>query len=682
MDPLVGQVLDRRYEVEGRIAVGGMATVYRAVDTRLDRLLALKVMHPSLAADPGFVDRFIREAKAVARLDHPNVVGVFDQGTDGTYVFLAMELVAGCTLRDVLRERGALQPRAALDILEPVLAALGAAHRSGLVHRDVKPENVLIGDDGRVKVADFGLVRAVDTNTTSTSAGAVLGTVSYLAPEQIEHGTVNARTDVYACGVLLYEMLTGSKPHEGGTPMQVIYKHLNEDVTAPSKAFPGLAHEMDGLVAAAAARDPERRPHDAIELLALMQATRRALTDEQLDVTPPAAGAAPTGVGTSDRTERHTTRLSRRKAAPAATPTPAMGVPAGAGTPGTPGAPGTPGGDQLNRTSRLQLPPELAHRRAEPAAFPSPPPPRRRPGPGGLAGLRARRGLVALLTVVALALGVGAAAWYIGVGRYTSTPSVLGVSKTAAERKLAGAGLEAEFNGEFSESVPKGKVVSTDPGPGGRIRGGGTVEVFLSKGPERIPVPKVEGKPLAEAKKAIQDAKFTVGRQKQAFSEEVPKGAVIRTDPVAGRRLKPDTAISLVVSKGAPVDVPDVVGLTLDEAREELSEAGLKMETVPEEVFSDEAPKGSVAEQSPEGDGQAGEGSTVRLTISKGPQLFEVPDVDGLSEDEAREELEDAGFDVRVIDVLPLLGDDKVWRQSPSGGSEEPKNATITVWIR
>ncbi|MFD0506634.1 protein kinase [Streptomyces chiangmaiensis] len=215
-DPLVGQVLDGRYRVDARIAVGGMATVYRAVDTRLDRVLALKVMHPTLAADGSFVERFIREAKSVARLAHPNVVQVFDQGTDGSYVYLAMEYVAGCTLRDVLRERGALQPRAALDILEPVLAALGAAHRAGFVHRDMKPENVLIGDDGRVKVADFGLVRAVDTVTSTT--GAVLGTVSYLAPEQIEQGAADPRVDVYACGVLLYEMLTGGKPHHGDSP--------------------------------------------------------------------------------------------------------------------------------------------------------------------------------------------------------------------------------------------------------------------------------------------------------------------------------------------------------------------------------------------------------------------------------------------------------------------------------
>ncbi|NEC64613.1 protein kinase, partial [Streptomyces sp. SID9727] len=280
-DPLVGQLLDGRYRVDARIAVGGMATVYRAMDMRLDRVLALKVMHPTLATDASFVERFIREAKSVARLDHPNVVGVFDQGAQGQYVYLAMEYVAGCTLRDVLSERGALAPRAALDILESVLAALGAAHRAGFVHRDMKPENVLIGDDGRVKVADFGLVRAVDA-VTNTS-GTILGTVSYLAPEQIEQGTADTRADVYACGVVLYEMLTGDKPRDGESPAQVIYQHLHEDVPPPSAAVPGLAPELDALVTGATARDPEARPFDAVELLAGARRARAALTDAQLD---------------------------------------------------------------------------------------------------------------------------------------------------------------------------------------------------------------------------------------------------------------------------------------------------------------------------------------------------------------------------------------------------------------
>ncbi|WP_146063489.1 protein kinase, partial [Streptomyces sp. SM11] len=326
-DPLVGQLLDGRYRIEARIAVGGMATVYRAVDTRLDRVLALKVMHPALATDVSFVERFIREAKSVARLAHPNVVAVFDQGAQGAYVYLAMEYVAGCTLRDVLRERGALQPRAALDILEPVLAALGAAHRAGFVHRDMKPENVLIGDDGRVKVADFGLVRAVGTATDST--GSLLGTVSYLAPEQIEHGTADTRSDVYACGVVLYEMLTGAKPHTGETAAQIIYRHLNSDVPAPSAVVPGLPVALDSLVASATARSPEVRPHDAVLLLAETREARTALTDAELDAVPPQA-----------LSEAHDGADDRTSVIPRALP-----------------ADGGGDGGVVHRTSRLEMPP-------------------------------------------------------------------------------------------------------------------------------------------------------------------------------------------------------------------------------------------------------------------------------------------------------------------------------------
>jgi eukaryotic-like serine/threonine-protein kinase len=640
----VGQLLDGRYRVEGRIAVGGMATVYRALDTRLDRVLALKVMHPGYAGDPEFVDRFIREAKSVARLDHPNVVGVHDQGSDGTYVFLAMEYVAGCTLRDVLRDRGALQPRAALDILEPVLAALGAAHMAGLVHRDVKPENVLIGDDGRVKVADFGLVRAVDANSSNTTAGSILGTVSYLSPEQIEDGTVDARSDVYACGVMLYEMLTGAKPHQGQTPMQVVFKHVNEDVPAPSAALPGLAPELDQLVAVAAARDPGARPAGAIELLALLQATRRALTPAQLDLESSAtAGAAP---ARGD----HTTRDLRRSA---------------------------PAGEQLNRTSRLQLPPELTHRRAEPADYPLGPPDAKRP-----ARLRTRRGLIGLASVLALVLCVGGAAWFISEGRYTTVPSVLSLSKSAALARLDKAGLEAHVSQAFSESIPVGRVISTDPANGKRIRGGGTVGVTLSKGPERIAVPKVAGLSAAKAEDALRRAGLTVGTRKSEFSTEVPRGRVIRTDPATGGKLEPRAAVSLVLSKGAPVDVPSLIGMDLDDARQALSDAGLTLRTAPDEVFSDEVDKDAVAAQSPDDGTRAAKGSTVTVTVSKGPQLFRVPKVDGMKSKDAKRTLEEAGFKVDITDTIPLFGNDRVWRESPGGGSRQPRNTTINLWIK
>ncbi|MFD0330937.1 protein kinase [Streptacidiphilus monticola] len=303
-DSLLGRTLDGRYRVEQRVASGGMATVYRGLDLRLDRVVALKVMHPQFAADPEFVERFIREAKAVARLSHPNVVNVFDQGEDRTAeppaVFLAMEYVPGWTLRDLLRERGALSVRTTLDILEPVLAALGAAHRAGLVHRDVKPENVLLTEDGRVKVADFGLVRAVDAHTAATTQQ-VLGTVSYLAPEQIERGAADPRTDVYAAGVVLYEMLTGAKPYTGESPAQVIYRHLSEDVPPPSRLVPGVPHQLDAITQAATSRDPRHRPQDAVDLLAVLQQARRELTPAQLDAVPQRTGV-PAAVPAVERT--------------------------------------------------------------------------------------------------------------------------------------------------------------------------------------------------------------------------------------------------------------------------------------------------------------------------------------------------------------------------------------------
>ncbi|MEU3465351.1 Stk1 family PASTA domain-containing Ser/Thr kinase [Streptomyces sp. NPDC006733] len=652
-DPLVGQTLDGRYRVEARIAVGGMATVYRAVDTRLDRVLALKVMHPGLAADTGFVDRFIFEAKAVARLAHPNVVGVYDQGTDGTFVYLAMEYIAGCTLRDVLRERGALPPRAALDILEPVLAALGAAHRAGLIHRDVKPENVLIGDDGRVKVVDFGLVRAVDT-TTSVTTGSVLGTVSYLAPEQIEHGTIDQRTDVYACGVLLYEMLTGGKPHVGGTPMQVIFHVLNEDIAAPSQAVPGLAPALDALVARASARDPRLRPEDAVELLAQLHATRQTLSEEQLDLVPPRAvrevaepqDAVPAGAhGAPGGDEELTSVISR---------------------------PVLPAEEELNRTSVLQLPPPLPPAPAGPPGPDSPMghrPPRRGP----------RRGVLALVAAVLLILGLGAGVWYISDGQFTKVPAVLALSQADAQQKLDAAGLHTKVTTNFSLTVPRGKVISTDPGPGQRVRDNAEVTLTVSKGPQEIRVPDVTGKTLAVAQEQIKGAALTPGAVTQEFTEDVPKGAVISTDPPAGTKRSPDAVVSIVVSKGAAAEVPDVVGDSVADAQQALQDAGFIVALAPEKVFSDVAEKDTVALQTPEKGTQAGQGDTVTLTISKGLQLFDVPDVKGKSSGDARTILKAAGFEIRVLHAF--FGD-TVFSQSPDGGKQAAKGSTITVWVR
>jgi beta-lactam-binding protein with PASTA domain len=631
-DPLVGQVLDGRYRVEARIAVGGMATVYRAVDTRLDRVLALKVMHQSLASDTAFVDRFIREAKSVARLAHANVVGVYDQGTDGAHVYLAMEYVAGCTLRDVLRERGALQPRAALDILEPVLAALGAAHRAGFVHRDMKPENVLIGDDGRVKVADFGLVRAVDTNT-SASTGSVLGTVSYLAPEQIELGTADTRADVYACGVVLYEMLTGSKPHGGTTPAQILYQHLHEDVPPPSAAAPEVAPELDRLVASATAREVALRPADAVDLLSQVRTARAALTGAQLDAVPPQAHEEALGRGSEDRTT--------------VIPRPA-------------GAAASAQGD-LHHTSRLELPSD-----------PPEPPRQHRRMP--------RRGVVTIIAAVLLALGIGAGVWYVSAGQFTNVPSVLKMTRSDAEKKLHSAGLDVKVVQDYSDVVAENKVISSKPGVGERIRSTGTVTIRVSQGPPRAEVPNVVGRPLAEAKRKIADAGLTVGTVTRSFSNETPQNSVLSTTPAPDSVRRPDTAVNIVVSKGERIDIPDLIGDDPADARSELREAGFKVKFAERRAFSDED-RGTIAEQSPAAETQGAKGDTVTLTLSKGQQMIEVPDVKGMSTDDARRELEDAGFTVKV-DKPFLFPSDTVKDQSVSGGDKAPKGSEITITVK
>ncbi|MGW4360104.1 Stk1 family PASTA domain-containing Ser/Thr kinase [Streptomyces californicus] len=631
-DPLVGQLLDGRYRIEARIAVGGMATVYRAVDTRLDRVLALKVMHPALATDVSFVERFIREAKSVARLAHPNVVAVFDQGAQGAYVYLAMEYVAGCTLRDVLRERGALQPRAALDILEPVLAALGAAHRAGFVHRDMKPENVLIGDDGRVKVADFGLVRAVGTATDTTNS--LLGTVSYLAPEQIEHGSADTRSDVYACGVVLYEMLTGAKPHTGENAAQVIYRHLNSDVPPPSAAVPGLPVALDTLVASATARNPEVRPHDAVLLLAETREARAGLTEAELDAVPPQA-LSDTHDGADDRTS----------VIPRALPADDAGT--------------------VHRTSRLETPPAVSAARRRPLL-------RRGPFAGP------HRTLILVLTAVLLTLGIGTGVWYINSGQFTQVPSLLGQTQQEAEQRIARAGLDLKgVERVFSDSVERGSVVRSVPASGNRIRGNGSVKLVVSRGPEIVRVPDVVGSSLADARRSLKKVGLVPGMVTKEFSEDVARGEVVRTDPRAGTDRNPDTAVALVVSKGAPIDVPDVTGLSVEDATAELEAEGLRAEVLPGRVHSTEV-KGDIAEQSPGEGTEAAEGDTVELTVSEGPRMLDVPDVTGRDVDEARSTLEEAGFEVEV-DRPFLSFSDTVASQSVDGGEQAPEGSTITV---
>jgi serine/threonine-protein kinase len=635
-DPLIGRLLDGRYRVDARLARGGMATVYHAVDTRLDRPVALKVMHPGLADDQAFVSRFIREARSAARLSHPGVVAVYDQGQDGGFVFLAMEYVQGRTLRDLIRQRGRLTPREALDVLEPVLSALGAAHRAGIVHRDVKPENVLLSDDGRVKVADFGLARSsLASGASASTQGVVMGTVAYLAPEQVERGVADARTDVYSAGILLYEMLTGGPPFSGETPMAVAYQHVTHDVPAPSAAVPGLAPELDSVVRVATDRDPDGRPDDASALLAIVQRARAALSPAQLG-----AGLATDGE-LVDLTDTLVVPLPMGPAAHQL-PTP-PGAKAGRGRTsyGEPGQPPTAARNQGSRRS---------------------------------AGI----GLLVLLLVAAL---VGGVAWYLGSGRYTSTPSELGKPQAAAEADLRQAGLAATLGpAVYSEDVAKGSVVSTDPAPGDRVRKDGTVTLVLSAGPELHAVPDLTGKSVDDATAALDQAHLTLGPQTQAYSETVAAGSVISTDPAKGTQLRADTAVKLVVSKGVPPStVPSFLGLTLDQARAAAAKAKLQVAVAPQGVYSEQYAQDQVAAQSTRAGTTVDRGATVTLTLSLGPPLVQVPDVFKMNRNKAKQLLEKAGFTVVFTEPFGVTPFDQVYSQNPSGGSMAPKGSTVTL---
>jgi len=655
---LIGRVLDGRYRVEARVARGGMATVYRALDIRLDRVVALKVMHQLYADDDQFVTRFIREAKSAAKLSHPNVVSVFDQGDDHGVVFLAMEYVHGRTLRDLLRERTRLLPQEALSILEPVLSALSAAHIAGLVHRDVKPENVLLADDGRVKVADFGLARAA-ANMEATSATTLIGTVAYLAPEQVIRGIADPRSDVYAAGIMLFEMLTGRPPYEGETAVSVALRHAHEDVPAPSTIVPGTPVAVDQLVTRATSRDADLRPRDATAFLAETVRVRRGLPALDSD----AAGA--------------TTLIPR-----------------------------------MNQTLVVELPtadtgpvPSLPQQAWQPAwpqpAWPQPPAPAQpkhptgeQPPPSDDNGRRRRRGLhrrgwIALLIVLVLAAGAAGAGWQLAYGRWTATPSLLNLSMASAITTAKAAGLTVKTGTPaFDEKVAKDLVLHQDPLPHQRLLRGKSITIEMSNGPERFTVPSFNADGttsltdyealLASANLKISDA------VPQQFDETIPLGNVISTDPAPGLQEKRDAVVTVTISEGpTPIPIVNYEGQPADQATTALTAVGFIV-APPTQDFSTTVPAGSVISQSPNS-GTGNRGATITLDVSKGPQLFKVPDVvtanladtaTWTSITQATKELTDAGFKVKV-GKRGRFG--VVTGQSPKGGSMYPLGTVVTI---
>jgi beta-lactam-binding protein with PASTA domain/serine/threonine protein kinase len=655
-DPMIGRLLDGRYRVGARIARGGMATVYEATDLRLDRVVALKIMHAGLGDDHDFVDRFVREARSAARLSHPNVVAVFDQGDDDGTLFLAMEHVAGRTLRDVVRDQAPLPPAKALALLDPVLSALGAAHQAGLIHRDVKPENVLLADDGQVLVADFGLARAVSAETQHSTAGVLIGTVSYLSPELLIDGCADARSDVYAAGVVLYEMLTGRKPHEAASPIQVAYKHVHEDVPPPSRLVHGLPPYVDALVARATARDRDLRPADAGVLLRQVRRVRVALDHGVLDDPELTSDLAPTVP--VQRLGDDPDDIDYVREDPVDVPT--ILTPAQA-------ARRRPGG-RTDDTSVIDG-------RRTPAAAPPPTRPDRRS-----ARRRSRRGPALLVLVLLLAVAAGVGGWWLGAGRYTSTPGVLDLPARTAAAKLHAAGLGFEVAGRtYSETVPVGSVVSTDPAGGEHVTRNGTVRAVLSRGPERHRVPSLGTMTLDQAQAALQDARLGFGAASYAFSDTVPRGVVVRSSPRPGTSLKRQAAVDLVVSKGPrPVTVPDVTGEDAETATTALRRRHFRVQRT--EANSDTVAQGDVVSQAPD-TGRLLPGRTVRLVVSKGPVLVDVPEVRRMRSGEAESTLEAAGFSVRTERVQYYLGLDIVVKQDPGAGERAPRGGTVTIYV-
>ncbi|MGI4895621.1 MAG: Stk1 family PASTA domain-containing Ser/Thr kinase [Janthinobacterium lividum] len=660
-DPLVGRRIDGRYRVLGRIGRGGMGVVYRAEDERLDREVALKVLRPDLAGDLSARQRFVREAKSAARLTHPGVVSVLDQGLDHTdgleTAYLVMELVTGRTLRDVVHEEGLLTPGEALDVADSVLDALAEAHRKGILHRDVKTANVLVSDDGRIKVADFGLARAMVATQGSTlgADGDLMGTAEYLAPESVARGIADARSDVYGVGVMLYEMLTGAPPFTGESPMRIAFRHVHDDAPAPSSVVTTLPPALDRLVLGALAKDPDERPADAGEMRDQLRVVRSSLSAQELRTrSPRPAGGDKVGDGATMRF---------------ALSTGAAGV--------------------LARPPVGDLPHTDGSRPGDPG---SPPPRTRRAGGGqpaaqsstadGARPRRRRRGVLAIVaTLVVLALAAGVS-WYVlaGPGAFTTTPAVVGQSPAVATRQLEAAGLKIETTQGFSDSVARGLVVSSNPRAGESVRKDGSVRIVVSQGVQQFAVPDVGGANEDDARTALTSAGLAVGTIGREYSEDVEQGKVVRTDPAIGAVVNHDSPVNLVVSQGRqPIAVPNVVGDSLDAARAAISDAGL-VAADPTEQVSESVAAGRIVSQTPP-TGTLVRGDTVQLVVSSGPPLVMVPNgLQGRQIAEARSILEGLGFTVAVENVLGgIFG--TVRSVDPGSGRSVPKGSTVTLTV-
>jgi eukaryotic-like serine/threonine-protein kinase len=630
---LTGELIDNRYLLQRILASGGMATIYAALDTRLDRPVAVKIMHPHLANDETFVSRFIKEAKATAALSHPNIVSIQDQGWNeggAPAVFIVMELVEGSTLRDFLNEQGALSTEQLFQFLNPVVSALSAAHRIGIIHRDIKPENILIAKDGRVKVADFGLAAgAVIGQTLTAESSVVLGSVSYLSPEQVQRGIADARSDVYALGIVMFEMLAGKKPYDGETPIQIAYKHVNERIPNLRTINENIPEAIAEIVFAATAPNPDQRPKDAEELFnklrsiqAQIDPKRRQLSLE-LDIPPAAISVAKSKKGRSK--VKVTSAFEGLK----------------------------------EKTSQIISPKQVVAKEDSVTT-------KRRK-----TSRRVKRNrVIALLILISIVYGVYT---ILGAGRIT-VPSLAGMTEKEATATLQSIGLKSEIGEEvFSEDIPVGKVISSTPGGGGKVDKAGTVKLNISKGKERIIIPSLVGLTPDVAIQKLADLGLAAGNTTEIFSALADKGFVVGTDPKNASEVKRNSIVNIFVSKGVEqVSLTSYVGKGGEEALSELTNAGFDVS--PTYKFSDTILPGLVISQDPESAAQINKGSKVVLNISKGPEFVYVPNVISKSLNQATLDLENKGLKV----VVKGKGT-KVVSISPKQGSKVKAGSTVTI---
>jgi eukaryotic-like serine/threonine-protein kinase len=588
MSDLTGELIDGRYQLLRQVANGGMAAIYEAIDTRLDRKVAVKIMHSHLAQDDAYVSRFIREAKAAAALSHPNIVAVQDQGWNQNgvpAVFLVMELIEGHTLREYLNERGRFEIKDAINYLTPILSALSAAHALGIVHRDVKPENIMISNEGRVKVADFGLARGELIGSTMTAESSViLGSVSYLSPEQVQRGIADSRSDVYAAGIVAYEMLIGDKPFTADSPIQIAYMHVNEEVPRLRSKRREIPQELDELIARATAKNPDDRPRTASEFLDELAQIQVNLDPKKnqmslgLDLpVEPIREKSPKKENT--KSEIFTAKEHQEK--------------------------DIENSEEIKKETTRQL--------------------RRKEEKKKRASRRVRRNRKIALV---LAIAVGVAGWWslVGPGSQVVVPSTVGATYEEAVSVLQPLGLTAAvIENRFDEEIAKGSVIESNPSGGGRVQANGTVNFIVSKGPERYTIPKTTGLTVSAAQNAISRFPLEILAINETFSDEIPKGFVIQTRPESGTSVKRDSQVEIVVSKGIEqINLVSYLGKSGEQALNELTEAGFDVE--PTYAYSENVLELAVISQNPAGGSALDKGAKVSIVISKGPRYTFIPE--------------------------------------------------------